>query len=175
MPDKNQLLEFVEKYERDFMSFALSLVKNRADAEDACQEMLIQMIKHWEHLDGSKNLKSWAFTILYRKCLDLLKKKRRFFSFFKRARVEIVNEVEEMSEEQSLVNTALSELILSRLKPKERACLVLWACEGFNSEEISRVIGCRPGTVRVHLYQARRKIKEMIGRGNEKNQSLPFD
>jgi RNA polymerase sigma factor, sigma-70 family len=172
MSDKRLLLEFVEKHGGDLMSFALSLVKNRPDAEDACQEMLMQMIKHWEDFDGSKNLKSWAFTILYRKCLDQLKKKKRFLNFFQRAASESENFVREETESESLIQTTLSESILRRLKPKERACLLLWAKEGFSSEEISRVIGCRPGTVRVHLYHARRKIKAMMERGNEKNVQL---
>ncbi|MBC7361435.1 MAG: RNA polymerase sigma factor [Candidatus Aminicenantes bacterium] len=173
MSDKKLLLEFVEKYGGDFMSFALSLVKNRPDAEDACQEMLMQMIRHWEDFDGNKNLKSWAFTILYRKCLDQLKKKRRFLNFFQKVALESEYSVREKTEPESLIQTALSESILSRLKPKERACLLLWAKEGFSSEEISRVMGCRPGTVRVHLYQARKKIKAMMERGNEKKADVP--
>jgi len=85
MTDRTQLLRLLEDYGGDFMSFALSLVGSRAEAEDACQDMVVQMLKHWDKVDTDRNLKSWAFTILYRKCLDQLKKRRRFLNFFSRA------------------------------------------------------------------------------------------
>ena len=85
MEDKKALLEFLEKQGGDLMSFALSLLNNWADAEDACQETIVQLLKHWDNFDRNKNLKGWALTILYHKCLDQLKKRRRFGQFFKRA------------------------------------------------------------------------------------------
>jgi len=172
MADKKLLLEFLEKQGGDLMSFALSLVKNRPDAEDACQEMLMQMIRHWDDFDGNKNLKSWAFTILYRKCLDQLKKKKRFLNFFRQAASESEYSAREETEQESLIQTALSESILNRLKPKERACLLLWAKEGYKAEEIAGILGCAPGTVRVHLFQARKKIKELLEKGNERKDWL---
>ncbi|MDY0231860.1 MAG: sigma factor, partial [Candidatus Saccharicenans sp.] len=65
MDNKAQLLNFLENYGGGLMSFALSLLGNKAEAEDACQEMVVQMLKHWESFEGDRNLKSWAFTILY--------------------------------------------------------------------------------------------------------------
>ncbi|MBC7364616.1 MAG: sigma-70 family RNA polymerase sigma factor [Candidatus Aminicenantes bacterium] len=32
------------------------------------------MLRHWDQFDGNKNLKNWAFTILYRKCMEQLKR-----------------------------------------------------------------------------------------------------
>ncbi len=148
------------------MSFALSLTGNRAEAEDACQDMILQMLRHLDRFDENSDLKCWAFTILYRKCLDQLRKRRRFLNFFRSA-----SEVRQSGVEDSPVNRleeAISENFLSRLSATERTCLFLWAREGYSSEEIAGILGCSPGTVRVHLFQARRKLKEMLGRGNEK-------
>jgi len=49
---------------------------------------------------------------------------------------------------------------------------MLWAKEGFSAREIAGVLGLSPGTVRVHLYQARRKLKQLLERGNEKKVQL---
>jgi len=170
MADKKQLVEFLKKYEGDLMSFALSLVKSRPDAEDACQELVVQMLRHWDALDEAKNIKSWAFSILYRKCLDQLKKQRRFLNFFKRA-AEADSSTGQVRPGNP-VQDILPETILNRLKPKERACLLLWAREGYNSEEIASILRCAPATVRVHLFQARKKIKELMESGNEKKDNL---
>lgn len=145
------------------MTFALNVLKNRADAEDACQEMALQMLRHWDEFDGNKNLKNWAYTILYRKCLDQLKKRKRFLNFF--SRVVPGLKVVESDPSVNSFRDDLSEKALSQLSLKERACLALWAKEGLNSEEIGAILGLKPGTVRVHLYQARRKLKRFMERG----------
>ncbi|MBC7364615.1 MAG: helix-turn-helix transcriptional regulator [Candidatus Aminicenantes bacterium] len=62
----------------------------------------------------------------------------------------------------------LSDKVFRELSARERACLVLWANEGFTAREIAGVLGLSPGTVRVHLFQARRKLKKLMERGNEK-------
>ncbi|MDI6849394.1 MAG: sigma factor-like helix-turn-helix DNA-binding protein [Candidatus Saccharicenans sp.] len=54
------------------------------------------------------------------------------------------------------------------MRLNERTCLFLWAREGYSSEEIAGIIGCSPGTVRVHLFQARKKLKRLMEGGNEK-------
>jgi len=170
MSDKKLLIDFIQEYGGELMSFALSLVKNRPEAEDACQEMLVQMLKHWEDFDGSKSLKSWAFTILYRKCLDQLKKRRRFLNFFRRATADYSAALEERTGNR--LEESISDSALSQLRPAERTCLFLWAREGYSSEEIAGIMGCSPGTVRVHLFQARRKLKKLMEKGNEKKASV---
>ncbi|MBC7349916.1 MAG: sigma-70 family RNA polymerase sigma factor [Candidatus Aminicenantes bacterium] len=170
MTDRTRLLRLLEEYGGELMSFALSLVGNRAEAEDACQDMVVQMLKHWDRVDVNKNLKSWAFTILYRKCLDQLKKRRRFHNFFHRAKADYSTALEDQPENR--LEESISEAVLSQLRPAERTCLFLWAREGYSSEEIAGIMGCSPGTVRVHLFQARRKLKKLMERGNEKKASV---
>ncbi|MGQ9801521.1 MAG: RNA polymerase sigma factor [Candidatus Saccharicenans sp.] len=166
MIDKTRLLRLLEDYGGDLMSFALSLVGNRAEAEDACQEMVVQMLKHWDQIDWNRNLKSWAFTILYRKCLDQLKKRRRFLKFLNQAAADYSATIEDRSGNR--LEESISQVLLGRLRPIERTCLFLWAREGYSSEEIAGILGCSPGTVRVHLFQARKKLKKMMERGNAK-------
>lgn len=170
MADHKKLVEFFESQGGALMSFALSLLKNRADAEDACQEMTLQMLRHWEQFDGNKSLKSWAYTILYRKCLDLLKKRRRFLSFFRKATSQMITEENEQPDNSW--PACVSEKVFLQLSARERACLMLWAKEGFSAREIAGVLGLSPGTVRVHLYQARRKLKQLLERGNEQKVQL---
>ncbi|MDI6844934.1 MAG: sigma factor [Candidatus Saccharicenans sp.] len=63
------------------MSFARSLARNRAEAEDTCQDMILQMLRHLDRIEEISNLESLAFTILYWKCLDQLRRRRRFLNF----------------------------------------------------------------------------------------------
>ena len=54
---------------------------------------------------------------------------------------------------------ALLRRALQSLPVKERAALVLRDLEGFSTEEVARMLGSRPVTVRSQVSSARAKIK----------------
>jgi len=51
-----------------------------------------------------------------------------------------------------------------RLKPRERQLLWLAYVEGSNHHEIAESTGLRPGSIRLLLYRARRRLAQLIGR-----------
>ncbi|MBP1634520.1 MAG: sigM 2 [Acidobacteria bacterium] len=54
---------------------------------------------------------------------------------------------------------------LGRMKPRERAMLWLAYAEGSSHEEIGRVLGVRAAGVRVLLFRAKRRLRQLLGRG----------
>jgi RNA polymerase sigma-70 factor, ECF subfamily len=50
-----------------------------------------------------------------------------------------------------------------RLKPRERQLLWLAYIEGSNHQEIAEHTGLQPGSIRLLLFRARRKLAELIG------------
>src|SRR4030067_1945039 len=67
----------VEQYTAPAMALAMNVLGNRDDAEDACQELFIQVYRNLGSYDPTRNFKNWAYTILYRRCLDCLKRRRQ--------------------------------------------------------------------------------------------------
>lgn len=153
--------QIVDSYKGPVMALAMNILGNRQDAEDACQETFIQVYRNLGHFDPQKSFRNWIFTILYRRCLDQLKKKRRFQNAFNKAKHETPRgtppEAAGAGRQQSL-----SKEILGRLRPKERIVLTLWANDGFTAAEISDVLRCSPSTARVYLFNARKKIKSHL-------------
>jgi RNA polymerase sigma-70 factor (ECF subfamily) len=70
--------------------------------------------------------------------------------------------------EQADRSYALSEPLwdlldaLSGLPPKQRAALVLHYYCGYSTQESAEILGCTPTTVRVHLSQGRRRVRELL-------------
>jgi len=163
---KEEFQQIVEKYGGKMMALAMNLLHNREDAEDACQEALIKAYRNLESFDSQKNFKNWLYSIVYNRCLDHLRKRRRFLDFFKRAKREhalaAFAQTPLPSPEQALTTD-----ILKKLSPKERISLFLWANEGFTSEEASSVLKCSPSTARVYLFKARKKIKALLEKEND--------
>jgi len=155
----------MDMYRGRVLAMAINILGNREDAEDVCQDSFLRVYNNLDRFDFQKNFKDWLYTILYNCCMDVLRKRRRFFSYYKKKAGEI-REVQRSKSEQASECQKLPQHFLQGLSPKERAAIVLWASESYTSEEIAGVLSCSPSTVRVYLYKARKKIKNLL---EEKN------
>jgi RNA polymerase sigma-70 factor, ECF subfamily len=153
--------KIVDIYQGPVMALAMNILGNRQDAEDAGQETFIQVYRNLDRFDPGQSFKNWIFTILYRRCLDQLKKKQRFRSAVDRAKYEAPHGIPPDTG-SACRHQPLSGEILRCLKPKERAVLTLWANEDLKAAEIGDVLGCTPATARVYLFHARKKIKSLL-------------
>jgi len=159
--DTEKFKVIVEKYRGKTLALAVNVLGNRQDAEDACQEAFLQVYSHLNAFDFKKNFSNWLFSILYKRCLDQLRKRQRFFSFFKKSK----GVYEELAGSQALRFSKQDPVphgMLEKLSPKERSSLYLWAVEGYTGKEIAEILGCSPGTARIHLFKARKKIKSLL-------------
>jgi RNA polymerase sigma-70 factor (ECF subfamily) len=150
----------VDVYQSQAMALAMNILGNREDAEDACQETFIQVYRHLDEYDPGRSFRTWIFMILHRRCLDVIRGKKRFRLFFEKAARASAPEaaVPPPSEGEG----GLGGEVLKTLRPKERAALTLWANEGLTSAEIAAVMECAPSTARVILFHARSKVKALI-------------
>lgn len=155
----------VERYSAPAMALAMNMLGNRDDAEDACQELFIQVYRNLGSYDPGRSFKNWIYTILYRRCLDHIRRRRRS--------VELVKKISRETPLSTPANPGPSHTsrnlpsdLLERLKAKERTALCLWANEGYSAKEISEVLRCSASTARVYLFQARKKIKKLLEQGH---------
>jgi RNA polymerase sigma-70 factor (ECF subfamily) len=56
---------------------------------------------------------------------------------------------------------------LASLTPNQRAAVLLHDLEGFTSPEAARLLGMTAPTVRVHLFRARRRLREALSDGED--------
>jgi RNA polymerase sigma-70 factor (ECF subfamily) len=157
--------KIVNKYRTKAIAIAMNILRNREDAEDASQEAFIQVYQNLRKFDFEKSFSNWLYSILYKRCLDRLRKRKRFNVFFQK-----------MKKEPSLRHSSpppnpsfgfiQKHKILESLNPKERISLFLWANEGYTSDEMAGVLRCSPSTARVHLFKARKKIKALLENEN---------
>lgn len=159
----------IDNYSQPMMVLALSLLRNRQDAEDVCQEAFLQAFCYLNRYDEKQSFRQWLLTILYRRIIDFKRKHSRWINFLKHFRENFLqtssalakkNEPQTNFEAKEKTNHFFS--FLENLTPKERAVLTLWTAEGLTSQEIAKIIGCHPSTVRVYLYLSRKKVKAWL-------------
>jgi RNA polymerase sigma-70 factor (ECF subfamily) len=159
--DVEEYQKIVNKYRSKAIAMAMNILRNREDAEDASEEAFIQVYQNLEKFDFKRSFPNWFYSILYKRCLDRLRKRRRFDAFFQKMKKEPARPY--FSQPSNPSSGILDKkALLESLNAKERISLFLWANEGYTSEEMASVMRCSPSTARVHLFKARKKIKVLL-------------
>ncbi len=156
----------VTEYPGPVPALALTMLGPRQDAEDVCQETLVRAFLSLDRYDPRLSFRNWLFTILYRRALDAIRRKRRFRTFVRKAAADPGRPLVTGPDETEFEAREF-ERLLRHLSPKERLAAALWANEGLTAAEIADVLGCTASTARVYLFNARRKIKVLLEKGHE--------
>jgi RNA polymerase sigma-70 factor (ECF subfamily) len=159
--DVEEYRKLMDKYSGKAMALAVNILRNREDAEDVCQDAFIKAYHHLPQFDLTASFKSWFYTVLYNRCLDQIRKKKRYYKFMEKYKKEPETQAFAVGANPGS-SFPYDHRLLKELSPKERLTLYLWAQEGYTSEEIASVLRCSPSTARVHLYKSRKKVKAVL-------------
>src|SRR3954447_22193158 len=147
---------FVRDFYPGIYRYLLHLTGCRETAEDLTQETFVQAWRSLETLQDGGRLRPWLYRIAHREFLQALRSQPPVAS---------LEEVSGGSEPRARDETKAVELraILAGLPIEEREMVVLHYLEGYNSEEIARIMGVPAGTVRYRLSEARARLRRELG------------
>lgn len=149
---------------------AFRLLGHREDAEDLVQDAFIQALDKIDSFDASRPFAPWFFRILTNRGLNVRQSRA----------LRTVSEIPEdtASREDSPDVAAEREELRGRLRdavgalPERQQLIVqLFEVDGWTSAEIARTLGISDGTVRWHVHEARRVLREALGPLRRQEQS----
>lgn len=157
------------RYKDRIFSYALWMVKNRADAEDITQEMLIKI---WEHGHDIKlsSINAWIMRATHNLCIDHLRKRSVRFKYeHKYDEDDILYELpdEEKSSDpgtetsQVIINEEL-ERAIERLPDLQRKIIVMYEIQQLKYREISELLGIPINSVKVNIFRARKNLQKLL-------------
>ncbi len=149
----------VGRYQSRLVAFLWNLLGSGDDARDAAQDVFINAYIRLGQFDRSRGFKSWLFASAYHRGVDLLRRKRRFHRFWQR---EAAGGEPLALDAATIEESPLWRPALRRVTIQERSALALKYNEGWEAAEIAAILGCSESTVRVHLLNARRKLKKEL-------------
>ena len=136
-----------------------SFMDNAADAEDATQATFMRLIDHPREFADEDHERAWLITVASNICKDVLKSAAR-------TRVDALPEGVEFVDESARADASLEEdetlQAVMRLPDVYKDVVYLHYYEGRKTEEIARMLGSPPSTIRNRLRDARAKLKEML-------------
>lgn len=156
--DHEAFEQLVCTYQRMIHSLTFRMSGSWADAEDLAQETFLQAFRQLQNFRGDARFSSWLYRIAVNQCLNWKKRSANQTQLSERWQKEqFENAIRETNEAAGEVQQALL-----KLKPKQRAAIVLTVYEGLNHAEAARALGCSETTVSWHLFTARSKLKTLL-------------
>lgn len=137
---------------KDLYRFALFTMKHPQDAEDAVSEAVIAAYENIHKLKKQESFRSWIFTILANQC-------RR-----KRKNTRQMEELPEglAASEQDYAEACDVRAAFMKLDEKDRIIVACSVLEGYASEEIGRMMGMNPATVRSRKARAIDRLRQIL-------------
>jgi RNA polymerase sigma-70 factor (ECF subfamily) len=132
------------------------------DADDACQEALIAIVRGLDSFDGRSAFSTWAYRVTTNTCLDELRRRRR--------RPEPTDPLEREREEppttishEDVVADRLDiDAALATLSPEFRAAVVLRDLCALSYDEIAVTLDIPAGTVRSRIARGRALLAPLM-------------
>ena len=148
--------------------FAMTLTRDRTEAEDLVQETYLRAMRAMRRLRAGSNIKSWLLVILRNIWLNQLRRQRTTPMV-----VEIdvddttANVVVETSKGPHALYVSKRECeqvreAIQHLPVDFREVILLREYEELSYQEIASVLGCPIGTVMSRLARARSKLRPML-------------
>jgi len=159
--ERSALRRFYDEQRDAALRTALRILGQRADAEDAVHDAFVALQAGIAGFRGRGTLAAWFFRILTRRCLELRRRRAR-------ERADTAGRLSELPGPPAPAGAALGELAraldaaLGELPLRQRLVFGLTEIEGFRSVEVARILGLDAGTVRFHLFRARRALQQRL-------------
>lgn len=161
--DRKAFHELYKMHVGRVYALCLRLTGQKAMAEEATQEVFIQVWKKLGNYRGESQFKTWLHSVASNVTISYLRSQKSFWQ-------NLFN-LEESESEISLAQGSCDDIDLdeyvSRLPERARIVFVLHALEGYRHEEIADMMNIAVGSSKAQFHRAKQLIKSWMGYADE--------
>ena len=151
-------------HQRPLFALCLGMLRHPEDAEDAVQETFYRALQALSRFRRDAQLKTWLTRIAINVCLERQRRSRPVESLDAEP-IEIADSG--ASPETLAVDRVYLAEALGRLRPRQRATLILKEVDGWKVSEIAEATGWSQPRVKVELYRTRRALARWLNDRHE--------
>ena len=163
--DAAAIAEIVGLFQGPLQAYLTRLCGSRELAEDLCQETFVRVLANLDRFDDRFRFSTWLYTIARRLWMNHLSKHRPTpDSDHVESRggpaslpVSLAAEQEQRTRLRRLLDAAIDSL-----QGMQREVVLLFHQQGWGVADIARHAGVPEGTVKSHLFRARRRMLDRI-------------
>jgi RNA polymerase sigma-70 factor, ECF subfamily len=154
----------------DVARFALSLTRNRADADDLVQDTYLSAFRYWDSFVPGKDPRRWLFAI----CRNLFVRSHERRGRLMESSEGDLDSMPSVLDHIGAIHDGLGALFdridvrpaieraVDALPEPHRSVLILVDVEGQRYQEAAETLGVAVGTIRSRLFRARREVQRAL-------------
>lgn len=156
--------ELYQRHHRRVYSICLRMLQNASEAEDLTQDVFIQLYRKIGSFRGDSAFTTWLHRMAVNQVLMHFRKKN--------VKLEKTTEEGETPtqivsgsndpQRMQIVDKIALENAIKQLPEGYKAVFVLHDVEGYEHEEVAKILGCSVGTSKSQLHKARLKLRKLL-------------
>jgi RNA polymerase sigma-70 factor, ECF subfamily len=152
--DRARFEQLLDRHDRRLRRFVAGIVADRHRCDDVLQEAYLKAYRRLPaRFAGEAQETAWLYRVVYRCCLDELRRARRTTH----------EELHDVHAPPGDVDRSLAlDRALRALRPSDRAVIFLVGVAGLEHREAAAVLGIPRGTVSWRLSVARTRFRELL-------------
>ena len=164
--DGQAVQDCLNKYGGLVWSIARKMLRNSDDAEDAVQEIFVDIWKNAERFDAEKSSETtFIAMIARRRLIDKIRYSARRISADSLDDVLLEPFTRADKAMQTSIEAEEAAKAMRALKPEQQQVLRLSIVQGMSHQEISNATGMPLGTVKTHVRRGLLHVREVLGLG----------
>lgn len=164
---KGDMIAFEEIYQRHHRrvySICFRMLQKECEAEDLSQEVFIQLYRKIGTYRGDSAFTTWLHRLTVNQVL--MHWRKRTVKYEKTVEEEHMPDRTVRGSEDPLkmrIDDKIAlESAIDQLPPGYKSVFVLHAVEGFEHEEVAKILGCSVGTSKSQLHKAKLKLRKLL-------------
>ena len=156
----------VTRYQQYVLTLAMRYVNNREVAEELAQDVFVKAYRYLADFKGNSKFSTWLYTIVHTTCLSHLRKKKDETILLEEEKMVSISDrtdgqkpsdrLEQKTQKQMLENA------MKHLPEADAEILTLFYQAEQSIEEVGVIMGLTTSNVKVKLFRARQKLKEVL-------------
>lgn len=155
MISEEYIKNLIDKYGNAMLRLSCTYLRNKADAEDAVQDVFLKLVEKQPRFRDENHEKAYVLKATANVCRNKLR------LFWNRNVSSIDDEQEIWYTDEYNTDFFVFEAVM-KLPAKFRVVVHLYYYEGYKTAEIANLLGKSDTSVRSDLHRARAKLKEML-------------
>lgn len=162
--------ELVRRHSGQVYGLSLNMLRNREDAEDNLQNVLVKAFHNIKRFEGNSQFSTWLVRITINEALMKLRKRQseRISDYHDLNSHEdeprTFPEIEDTRQdpEREYISKELTRKAFHGLNPSLQDTFILQKAEGWTNRELAEALGITVSTVKSRVFRARVRLRQQL-------------
>lgn len=163
--DATAFSQIIDKYQHMAFTLAISIVKNKEEAEEVTQDAFFKAYRAIDQYKGDAELSTWLYRIIYNTAISKLRSRKPETANLDSKEViekDAQNFEDNLNRLEVQERKKVLKKALGRLKEEDAFIVILHYYKEQSIEEIEQATGLGKSNVKIKLHRARKQLQKEL-------------